>query len=269
MLPPCSSSCSGPRLSAWPAVLPGCVADIVRHRRCGRRLSNPRLRWAPEYKPVTSILKLTPVPTINSRSDTPVFISAETSRRTSAPCSTRTTAPTTTPWRYWTRWRNSTHRPCSTSGSAVSFRRATAQTSTARSTPTSGQVYNDGIQDGYPFVFQGRDNGIAYWGDFKAGIGQDKSLGRRVRRRFRGRGYQKSSGPAALQIDFWDPENGYYLNSTYYGDKNLLAIGGATASAGRQDGHDTVDFLMEKKVLNGGAFTIESEYSRLQQARWI
>ena len=31
-------------------------------------------------------------------------------------------------------------------------------------------VYDDGIQDGYPSVFQGRDNGIAYWGDFKADI---------------------------------------------------------------------------------------------------
>jgi len=35
-------------------------------------------------------------------------------------------------------------------------------------------VYNDGIQDGYPFVFQGRDNGVAYWGDFKAGAAKVK-----------------------------------------------------------------------------------------------
>ena len=67
-------------------------------------------------------------------------------------------------------------------------------------------------------------------------------------------------GAARVQIDFWDPEDGYYLNGTYYGDKNLLAIGGATQV---QDGHTatTVDFLLEKKVLNGGAFSIESEYS--------
>jgi hypothetical protein len=26
--------------------------------------------------------------------------------------------------------------------------------------------FTDGIQDGYPFVFQGRDNGVMYWGDF-------------------------------------------------------------------------------------------------------
>ena len=30
-----------------------------------------------------------------------------------------------------------------------------------------------------------------------------------------------------VQVDFWDAEDGYYLNGTYYGDKNLLAIGAA------------------------------------------
>ena len=48
-------------------------------------------------------------------------------------------------------------------------------------------VYTDGIQDGYAAVFQGRDNGVAYWGDFKAGIAKIKALGGRIRRRFRGR----------------------------------------------------------------------------------
>ena len=64
-----------------------------------------------------------------------------------------------------------------------------------------------------------------------------------------------------VQFDFWDPENGYYLNGTYYGDKNLLAIGGATEVQADKTA-TTVDFLMERKVMNGGAFTIESEYSR-------
>ena len=84
-------------------------------------------------------------------------------------------------------------------------------------------VYTDGIQDGYPFVFQGRDNGVAYWGDFKAGVAKIKaSLGA-----FDGGsadGNKKPIWAARVQLDFWDPENGYYLNGTYYGDKNLLAI---------------------------------------------
>jgi hypothetical protein len=117
-------------------------------------------------------------------------------------------------------------------------------------------VYTDGIQDGYPFVFQGRDNGVTYWGTFAKKV--KVSLGA-----FDGAsadGDHKMLGAARVQIDFWDPEDGYYLNGTYYGDKNLLAIGGATQF---QDGHTatTADFLLEKKVPGGGAFTIESEYS--------
>ena len=117
-------------------------------------------------------------------------------------------------------------------------------------------VYSDGIQDGYPFVFQGRDNGVVYWGDFAKKV--KVSLGA-----FDGAsatGNHKVLGAARVQIDFWDQEEGYYLNGTYYGDKNLLAIGGATQF---QDGHTatTVDFLLEKKVPGGGAFTIESEYA--------
>jgi hypothetical protein len=117
-------------------------------------------------------------------------------------------------------------------------------------------VYSDGIQDGYPSVFQGRDDGVAYWGTFakkvkvSAGLFDGKSA----------TGNYKMIEAARVQIDFWDPEDGYYLNGTYYGDKNLLAIGGATQV---QDGHTatTADFLLERKVNHGGAFTIESEYS--------
>lgn len=121
-------------------------------------------------------------------------------------------------------------------------------------------VYSDGIQDGYPFVFQGRDNGAAYWGDFKAGPAKIKaSLGA-----FEGTSADGKDGliwASRVQIDLWDPENGYYLNGTYYGDKNLLAIAGATQVQSGKTA-TTADLLMERKVHGGGAFTIESEYSR-------
>ncbi len=67
-------------------------------------------------------------------------------------------------------------------------------------------------------------------------------------------------GAARVQLDFWDAEDGYYLNGTYYGDKNLLAIGGSTQV---QSGNtaNTFDFLLEKKLGNGGAFSIEAEYA--------
>ena len=116
--------------------------------------------------------------------------------------------------------------------------------------------YNDGVQDGYPFIFQGRDNGVMYWGDFakkikvSAGAFDGKSS----------TGDPKVLVAARVQVDFWDAEDGYYLNGTYYGDKNLLAIGGATQV---QSGHtaSSIDFLLEKKLPNKGVVTIESEYT--------
>ena len=121
-------------------------------------------------------------------------------------------------------------------------------------------VYTDGIQDGYPFVFQGRDNGAMYWGDFKAGFVKMKlSAGA-----FDGRsadGISSLIWATRAQFDFWDAESGYYLNGTYYGDKNLLAIAGATQVQDYKTA-TTADFLMERKAMHGGAFTIESEYSR-------
>jgi hypothetical protein len=119
-------------------------------------------------------------------------------------------------------------------------------------------VYTDGIQNGHPAVFQGRDNGVAYWGDF----------GKKTKVKISAGAFDGSSatgnpdviGAARIQIDFWDAEDGYYLNGTYYGDKNLLAIGGATQV---QSGNTatTVDFLLERKVPGGGAFSIEAEYA--------
>ncbi len=121
-------------------------------------------------------------------------------------------------------------------------------------------VFTDGIQDGYPFVFQGRDNGAAYWGDFKAGPAKIKASAGA----FDGTSADDKNSliwASRVQIDLWDPENGYYLNGTYYGDKNLLAIAGATQVQSGKTA-TTADFLMERKVPGGGAFTIESEYSR-------
>ena len=116
-------------------------------------------------------------------------------------------------------------------------------------------VYTDGVQDGYPFVATGRDNGVMYWGQFdkvkvsgglfdgKSATGQDDVL-------FAGR----------VQVDLWDAEDGYYLNGTYYGGKDLLAIGGAVQA---QDGDTaaSVDVLLEKKLATGGTFTVESEFA--------
>ena len=119
-------------------------------------------------------------------------------------------------------------------------------------------VYTDGVQNGQPSIFQGRDDGVAYWGDFGKKVKVKISAGA-----FDGRsadGDPDVLTAARVQLDFWDAEEGYYLNGTYYGDKNILAIGGSTQiQSGRTASN--FDFLLERKLGNGGAFSIESEYA--------
>ncbi|MBM3815255.1 MAG: hypothetical protein FJW20_26890 [Acidimicrobiia bacterium] len=117
-------------------------------------------------------------------------------------------------------------------------------------------VYSDGIQNGHPFVFQGRDNGLVYWGDFakrvkiSAGAFDGQSA----------TGKPDVIGAARVQIHMCDMEEGYYLNSTYYGDKNLCSVGVATqVQSGRTA--TTLDFLLERKLPNLGVITIEGEYA--------
>jgi len=118
--------------------------------------------------------------------------------------------------------------------------------------------YADGVADFYPSVATGRDNGVAYWGQFgilkvQAGVFDGASLNSVVADK------SKLLYAARLTVDFWDPEPGYYFNGTYYGEKDLLALGLVAQS---QDSKTTVslDGLMEKKLPNGGAVTVEAEY---------
>jgi hypothetical protein len=122
--------------------------------------------------------------------------------------------------------------------------------------------YHDGVQDGYPSVglpgcCTGRDRGVLYWGQFdkiklSGGVFDGASA----------TGSPTVITAGRAQVDFWDPEGGYYLNGTYYGAKNLLAIGIAGEVQGSDKSAWSADFLLEKKVSEGGAFTIESEYAQ-------
>ncbi|WP_028009387.1 hypothetical protein [Solimonas flava] len=117
----------------------------------------------------------------------------------------------------------------------------------------------DGIEDGYPFYAAGRDNGVAYWGDFdklkvSAGVFDVPST-------------NAASGDGSkvvlagrVQYDFWDAESGYYLNSTYYGAKDILALGVAAQGVDGDMGV-TVDGLLEKKIAGGGVVSLEGEYA--------
>jgi len=118
-------------------------------------------------------------------------------------------------------------------------------------------VYTDGVQDGYPFIYQGRDNGIAYWGQFgkvklSGGIFDGESA----------TGDDTVLSAGRVQVDFWDAEGGYYLNGTYYGDKNLLAIGAAGQVQGSEKTAGNFDFLLERKLGPAGAFSVEAQWAR-------
>jgi hypothetical protein len=124
-------------------------------------------------------------------------------------------------------------------------------------------TYTDGVQDGYPFIFQGRDNGALYWGQFgiakvSAGAYDGSSA----------TGRKNLLGAGRIQLDFWDPEPGYYLNGTFYGDKNILAVaaaaqvqGDSTPGASSRRAYSG-DFLLERKVRGGGSLSFEAELAK-------
>ena len=139
-------------------------------------------------------------------------------------------------------------------------------------------VYSDSLQDGYPFIFQGRQNGVAYWGQHgkvKLSLGAFDGSSTEI-----GNSSSSLIGAGRVQVDFWDPEAGYYLNGTYYGQRNLLAIGLAAqmqsgdpvASVTGTDGTpideltrktaSSFDFLLERMTGGGSAVSIEAEIVR-------
>jgi hypothetical protein len=72
-----------------------------------------------------------------------------------------------------------------------------------------------------------------------------------------------------VQVDFWDPEPGYYGTGNYLGGKDILAVGlaGRTQKYGAVSATTTgdyksysIDFLMEKKGVGPGAVSVEAAY---------
>jgi hypothetical protein len=119
-------------------------------------------------------------------------------------------------------------------------------------------VYQDGVQDGWPMIAVGRDNGIAYWGDFgrfKVSLGAF-DVGSTL-------GDSDVVAAGRVQLDLWDLEKGYYLNGTYYGGKDILAFGLAAQSADSETSY-SADFLLEKKLAGAGVINVEAEYAKYQ-----
>ncbi|HDY67598.1 MAG TPA: hypothetical protein ENH85_07395 [Candidatus Scalindua sp.] len=119
----------------------------------------------------------------------------------------------------------------------------------------------------YPFKSTGRAEGVSYWGQYKGGkfkwqlsaVEGKEAVG------------ENNDDPdhlmytGRLTYNFWEPEPGYYNSSTFYGKKDVLAIG--LVGVHQSDGAGTaakptdysawnVDFLLEK---NFGWGTIDIE----------
>jgi len=137
----------------------------------------------------------------------------------------------------------------------------------------------------YPGVFLGRDDGVAYWGEW---IGENGGQVKWQLGVFNGQGRDSAgndwplvSGTSAnpngdpefaarVVVNLLDPEPDYYNYSTYYGQKNILAIGfalqtqqDAVTDTAHHVGSFTgwnVDFLAENKLTEWGSACLEGAY---------
>ena len=147
---------------------------------------------------------------------------------------------------------------------------------------SSGGGYWSSIASRYGFNggIIGRDEGVAV-----VGSALDGKLGYSFGA-FEGDNIFKLSGVGALseaagdkdklmyagrvQMDFWDAEPGYYGTGNYFGAKDILAVG--IAGRSKKDGvvavpgvagdytSYSVDFLLEKKSVGPGTFSLEAAY---------
>jgi hypothetical protein len=123
--------------------------------------------------------------------------------------------------------------------------------------------------NGYPSIYAGRADGAAMWGQINHGqlkyqagvftldtsvpVGQAIYAGRVV-------------------LNLLDPEPGYYNASTYYGAKDVLALGGAlqykktidTAGEKKLLGFN-FDLLFEKKIIAADVLSLEGAYYNFDQ----
>jgi len=135
--------------------------------------------------------------------------------------------------------------------------------------PYYQNAWNFPSVNAYPSIYAGRADGAALWGQ----VGQG---------RFKYQAGFFTTNPATpadqgiyagrLTFNFLDPEPGYYNSSTYYGAKDVLALGGAIqfqqmgAVVSPTDKRDllgfNIDLLAEKRLPIGGGdtLTIEGAY---------
>ena len=130
--------------------------------------------------------------------------------------------------------------------------------------------------NGYPSIYAGRADGGAVWGQLEKGrfkyMGGVFTLGSNTPA-------SQAIYAARLVYNFLDPEPGYYNSSTYYGTKDILAIGaagqyqklgsatvigtdltGAPIIAREDLGAFNLDLLFEKRLPWADTLTLEGAY---------
>ena len=132
-------------------------------------------------------------------------------------------------------------------------------------------------QFGYPNIFQGRDDGVAIWGQWCGGalkyqVGAFEGVNGAASETQPVAGANPGDDlmfAARVTANLLDPEPGYYNSSTYYGEKDILAIGVAVMNQNNanNDGGTLSDFtgwsidgLYERPTGNGGVVTVEGAY---------
>ena len=121
--------------------------------------------------------------------------------------------------------------------------------------PYYGNVGNDGPRAS-SFYYggnkqAGRDDGVAVWGN----IGGDMNLKYQVGI-FDGADADDQMLAGRLVLNLWDDEDGYYNASTYFGEKQIFAIGlsyqdGPGSGGGAHEDALAVDVLVEKTIEMG------------------
>jgi hypothetical protein len=138
----------------------------------------------------------------------------------------------------------------------------------------SGPYYQNawnypGTVNGFPSIYAGRDDGVAAWGQtgggkfkYQAGVFTvDPSVV-----------IGDAIFAARAVYNFLDPEPGYYNSSTYYGAKDIFAVGATLQYKKTADpagdkkllGFD-VDVLFEKKIVGASVLTLEGAYYDFDQ----
>lgn len=132
------------------------------------------------------------------------------------------------------------------------------------------------VQFGYPNIFQGRDDGVAVWGQrtilgthLKWQVGAFEGQDGGVRGLVNEEDNPLYTGRVVL--NFLDAETGYYNQSTYFGSKEILAVGlsamhqeeRSLGTGGEEHDYNgySVDFLYEKNLGDEtGTLTLEAAY---------